>query len=329
MSRAPGHVPVLVEEVVALFARVPAGVLVDATVGAGGHAAAILAACPQLAVLGIDRDPEALALAAARLEGFGDRVVLLHARFGDLGSVVADARAAGRGRWPTTGEVSTVVSGVLFDLGVSSMQLEAPDRGFSYRHEAPLDMRMDRTRAGRDAMAVLNEASEGELARWFAASGEQRFARRIARSIVAARPLVTTTQLAELVEGSIPAAQRRRGHPASRVFQAVRIAVNDELEELSGALPAALDLLGEGGRCVVIAYHSGEDRLVKSAFALAATGGCQCPPGLPCVCGARSVHRLLFRGAKKPSAAEIARNPRASSARLRAIERVVSSRGPD
>jgi 16S rRNA (cytosine1402-N4)-methyltransferase len=214
------------------------------------------------------------------------------------------------------------VSGVLFDLGVSSPQLDDPERGFSYREPGPLDMRMGPD-ARRSAADVVNTYDEAELARLFADSGERRFARRIAKAVVAARPLATTSELAEVVRGAIPAAARRTGgHPARRVFQAIRIEVNGELEVLGPALDAALDLLLPGGRCVTLAYHSGEDRLVKDRFLTASTGGCICPPGMPCTCGAVPVVRLLNRGARKPSAAEVAANRRAEAARLRAVEKL-------
>jgi len=323
MARNANHDPVLVEAVAALFSPVPSGVVLDATVGLGGHAVSLLTAHPGLAVLGIDRDRDALALAEERLRPFGVRVVLTHARFADLARVVDDTWAAGGVPGTSTGEVASApeLSGVLFDLGVSSLQLDRPERGFSYRSDAPLDMRMDAS-AGPSALEVLNEATEGDLARWFSANGEGRLARRLARAVVAAQPVTTTGQLAAVVTAAVPAALRRRGHPASRVFQAIRIAVNDELGELAAALPAALDRLAVGGRCVVISYHSGEDRLVKQAFATAASGGCTCPPDLPCRCGASVEYELVFRGARKASAEEIERNPRASSARLRAIERI-------
>jgi 16S rRNA (cytosine1402-N4)-methyltransferase len=219
------------------------------------------------------------------------------------------------------------VSGVLFDLGVSSPQLDRAERGFSYRADGPLDMRMDRSQA-RTAADVVNGEDEATLARLVAASGEARFARRIARRIVESRPITTTGQLAEVVRLAIPAAARRHGgHPARRVFQAVRLAVNDELEVLGPAVDAAIAQLAPGGRCVVLAYHSGEDRIVKERFHAAATGGCVCPPGLPCVCGAAPVVRLLNRGARKPSPGEAASNRRAESARLRACERLASSGG--
>ncbi len=308
MAQAFVHEPVMVDEVVALLGPVPPGLAVDATVGGGGHAAAVLDARPDLRLLGLDRDPEAVAAASERLAAFGARAEVRHARFGDL------AR-----------EIGGPVSAVLMDLGVSSHQLDRPERGFSYRRDAPLDMRMDPT-SGRSAGALVNEADPGELAALFTANGEGRLARRIARAVVAARPIVTTAALADVVAGAVPAPARRRGHPARRVFQALRIEVNEEVDELAAALPAALWTLAPGGRLVVIAYHSGEDRLVKSAMSEAVSGGCTCPPGLPCVCGARPEHRLVFRGARKPSSEELARNHRAKSARLRAVERTAGGR---
>ena len=316
------HQPVMVGEIVEQFAEVPPGVVVDGTVGGGGHAEALLETYPHLAVLGLDRDQEALDAARARLASFGPRIALRHARFADLAAEVDGARAAGGGQWPTAGEAGTSegVSGVLLDLGVSSPQLDRAERGFSYRHPGPLDMRMDRT-AGTTAADLVNTAEVRELAELFAANGEERLAGRLARAIVAARPITTTDQLAEVVAQAVPAPGRRRGHPARRVFQALRIAVNEELDQLEAALRAGLDLLVPGGRMVVIAYHSGEDRLVKSIFAEAATGGCTCPPGLPCVCGARARHALVFRGAHRPAETEVTANHRAESARLRAIVR--------
>jgi len=349
MAQDFAHRPVMVEEVVDLLAAVGPGVVVDGTVGGGGHAAALLDANPDIGVLGLDRDPAALEAAGRRLRPFGHRVALRHARFGDLGDEVDAAQRMGGRTWPDpSGEPArpdpsgdrtpadpsgdrtpadpsvgmvTGLAGVLLDLGVSSPQLDRADRGFSYRQDGPLDMRMDPT-AGRTALELVNEADAGELAALFAANGEGRLAGRIARAIVAARPLTSTAELADVVSRAVPAAVRRRGHPARRVFQAVRIAVNEELDELAAVLPAALDRLALGGRLVVIAYHSGEDRLVKSVLATAVTGGCTCPPGLPCVCGARPEHRLVFRGSRKASAAELAVNHRAESARLRAVERI-------
>jgi len=304
------HEPVMTEEVVRLLGPVPAGVVVDATVGGGGHAAAILGAYPQLRLVGLDRDPDAIAAASDRLASFEGRVSLHRARFSEIEQVVDRAVPA-----------DLPVTGVLFDLGVSSPQLDRGERGFSYRREGPLDMRMDPDQSRR-AADLVNEASVEELAALFRANGEQRLALRLARAVVGARPLTTTTQLADVVSRAVPAAVRRRGHPARRVFQALRVAVNEELDEVAAGLNPAIRLLGVGGRCIVIAYHSGEDRLVKAAFAEAALGGCTCPPGLPCVCGARPHHHLVFRGARKASAEEVARNPRAEAARLRALERI-------
>lgn len=310
MSQAFAHEAVMVDEVVALFAPVPAGLVVDATAGAGGHAAALLAAFPGLRILGLDQDPEAVSAARRRLSAFGDRAEVRHGSFVGLGH---EAASLGVG---TIG-----LSGVLFDLGVSSPQLDRAERGFSYRHDGPLDMRMDRGRSF-SAADVVNGWSEDELTRLFADHGEGRFARRIARAVVASRPIETTVRLSEIVRSAIPAATRRHGgHPARRVFQAVRVAVNDELAVLEEALVTAVDGLRLGGRCVAISYHSGEDRLVKAAFARAVTGGCVCPPALPCTCGAVSLGRLVFRGARRPTPAEVARNRRAESARLRAFER--------
>jgi 16S rRNA (cytosine1402-N4)-methyltransferase len=311
------HEPVMVEEVVALFAPVPPGLVVDATVGAGGHARALLDAHPRLEVLGLDQDPAALAAAGEALAPYRGRARLVRARFDHLAAVVASA-SAGAG---------AAVSGVLFDLGVSSPQLDEAGRGFSYRLDAPLDMRMDPD-APVTAGQLVNAMDEGDLARLLAEHGESRFARRIARAIVAARPLETTGALADTVRNAIPAPARRTGgHPARRTFQALRVAVNDELEVLARALPQALDVLVPAGRCVAIAYHSGEDRLVKAAFTQAVTGGCLCPPGLPCTCGATPLGRLVFRGARRPTPAEVARNHRADSARLRAFERLVATGG--
>ncbi|HVV36830.1 MAG TPA: 16S rRNA (cytosine(1402)-N(4))-methyltransferase RsmH [Acidimicrobiales bacterium] len=299
------HEPVMVNEVVELFAPVPAGAVVDATVGGAGHATAILDAHPHLSVIGLDRDPDAVAAATERLAPYGARAEVHHARFDALADVVDGP-----------------VSGVLFDLGVSSPQLDRGERGFAFRNEGPLDMRMDPT-TGRSAATIVNESSVEELAQILRDGGETRWAMRIARALVAARPIETTAQLAELVRSAIPAAARRTGgHPATRTFQALRIAVNDELAILPGAIDDAIAALAPEGRCVVLAYHSGEDRIVKQRFNEAVTGGCTCPPGLPCVCGAQPKVTLVFRGARKPSAEEVARNHRAESARLRACQAV-------
>jgi 16S rRNA (cytosine1402-N4)-methyltransferase len=307
MAHSFDHIPVLRDEVVSLFAAVPPGVVVDATVGGGGHAASLLAAYADLRVLGLDRDPSALEAAAQRLSSFGDRVTLVRSPFSVLESVIEDAAV-------------TPLSGVLFDLGVSSPQLDRGARGFSYRADGPLDMRMDPT-SGVTAADLVNELPEDALARLFRENGEGRLAGRIARAVVRSRPLTSTGQLAEVVAAAVPPAARRKGHPARRVFQALRIEVNDEQNELRSALPVALSSLAVGGVLAVISYHSGEDRLVKQMFADAASGGCVCPPGLPCVCGAVAHHRLVFRGARKPSPAEVEANPRSEAARLRAIVR--------
>ncbi len=320
MSRSFSHQPVMVAEVVDLFGPVPAGLVVDATLGGGGHAAALLEAHPGLRVLGIDRDPSAVAAATGSLERFGERAIVRRSRF----DVIADVVGALQTELGTPRE-QRGLSGVLFDLGVSSPQLDVPERGFSYRRDAPLDMRMDPT-TGRTAADVVNQYDEASLVTLFTDNGEGRFARRIVRAIVAARPLTTTGQLADVVRTAIPAATRRTGgHPARRVFQAIRIAVNEELDQLEAALDDALALLRPGGRCVVIAYHSGEDRLVKSMFTRLATDDCHCPPGLPCACGANPQYRLVVRGSRRPSDEEVGRNPRAESARLRVIERLPTS----
>ena len=303
------HEPVMVDKIVDLFGDVPAGTVVDATVGGAGHARAILDAHAHLRVAGLDRDPDAVAIASERLAPYGNRASVTHVRFDRLTETVH-------------GLGLDAVSGVLFDLGVSSPQLDRAERGFSHRFDAALDMRMDPT-TGPTAADVVNDYGEEELARVLRELGDERYATRIARAIVANRPITTTSRLAEVVRDAIPAPARRRGgHPARRSFQAVRIEVNAELDVLPGALDQAIQLLAPGGRCAVLAYHSGEDRIVKERFRFASTGGCTCPPGLPCQCGATPVVRLLKRGAWKPSAEEIAANPRAESARLRAVEKL-------
>ena len=250
------------------------------------------------------------AASAPLLDDFPGRVAIVAARFDRLAEVVADHAG------------TDPVVGVLFDLGVSSPQLDRGERGFSYRQEAPLDLRMART-SGRTADDVVNTYPEAELAAVLRDFGDERFAGRIARAVVAARPIASTVELAEIVRDAIPAAARRRGgHPAKRTFQAIRIEVNRELEILPGAIDQGIEVLAPGGRIAVLAYHSGEDRIVKDRLRQAETGGCTCPPNLPCVCGAVATVRLLKRGGWTPTAAEIAENPRAESARLRAAERV-------
>ena len=306
------HAPVMVDEIVGLFAPVPEGWVVDATLGGGGHAAALLAAHSQLRVLGLDQDPAALVAATERLAPHGARSRLVRARFDRLAEV-ADAEGA------------VPVVGVLFDLGVSSPQFDHADRGFSYRAPGPLDMRMDP--AGTlTADDIVNRWSVDELAGLLRRNSDERYAGRIAAAIVAHRPLHSTTELAEVVRAAIPAATRRRGgHPAKRTFQALRIAVNAELDILGPSLDSAIGVLAPGGRIAVLSYHSGEDRIVKNHLRRAASGGCTCPPGLPCGCGAEPTVRLLRAGGWTPTEAEVARNPRAASARLRAAERLGST----
>ncbi len=313
MAETPAfvHVPVLLDRVVELFSTVPAGTVIDTTLGGAGHATALLDSRPDLRVLGIDRDPQALAVARARLAPYGSRAEVHHARSDQLAAVLAASGAASQ---PTVG--------VLADLGVSSPQFDDAERGFSYRHDAALDMRMD-PGAGRSAADLVNTEDEAELTRILRTYADERYATRIARALVAGRPVTTTGQLRDLVVSAIPAPARRSGgHPAKRTFQALRIAVNRELDVLGPTLDAALEVLAPQGRLVVIAYHSGEDRIVKARMRRAETGGCTCPPGLPCVCGAVPEARLLKRGGWAPDAAEIATNPRASSARLRATEKL-------
>lgn len=317
MTQAFTHDPVLLHEVVELLHPVPPGLVVDVTLGGAGHTTALLHDRADRRVLGIDRDPFAISTATERLASFGSRAVVRRARFDQVGAIVDEVQA-------TSGTPSGAgsLAGALFDLGVSSPQLDMAERGFSYRRDAPLDMRMDPT-TGRTAADVVNGFDEEDLIALFRENGEGRFAPRIARAIIAARPILTTGELADVVRAAIPAATRRTGgHPARKVFQAVRIAVNEELDQLEIALDAVLDRLAPGGRCVVISYHSGEDRLVKSRFVQLCTDNCQCPPTLPCVCGADPQFRLVHRGARQPSAAEIARNPRSEAARLRTIERL-------
>ena len=303
------HQPVLLERIVELFAPVPPGWVVDATVGGAGHASALLEHHPHLRVLGLDQDTDALVAAAERLRPFGDRAALHHVRFDALQDTVQQLG-------------TTPVSGVLFDLGVSSPQLDRGARGFSYRHDAPLDMRMDQAQV-RSADDVVNRTDERELADILHTFGDERFARRIAKAIVAARPVATTGQLAEIVRDAIPAPARRTGgHPAKRTFQAIRIAVNAELDILPGAIDSAIDVLAPGGRCAVLSYHSGEDRIVKARLRHAATGGWKGPSHLPPPSDVHPTVRLLKAGSWTPSRAESTDNPRASSARLRAAEKL-------
>jgi 16S rRNA (cytosine1402-N4)-methyltransferase len=306
------HLPVMVHEIVELFGDVPTGFVLDATLGGGGHAEHLLDRWPHVSVLGIDRDERALDAAQQRLHRFGDRVRVYHTRFDGL-DVAMEALNI------------DALSGALFDLGVSSHQLDVADRGFSYRQQAPLDMRMDQTQQW-SAADVVNGYPADQLARVLQQYGDERFARRIANAVVAARPIESTTQLAEIVVAAIPAAARRTGgHPAKRTFQAIRIEVNGELDVLPGALENAMDRTVPGGRVAVLSYHSGEDRLVKGVFRQAETGGCECPPELPCVCDAVQTVRLVRGVRRTPTDAEQQSNRRAASARLRVVERIVDS----
>ncbi len=319
MEQPFAHRPVMQDEVVDLFSAVPPGIVVDATVGGAGHSHALLSAHSHIRIVGLDQDPTAVKAARSRLSVFGDRAVVVHSRFDYLKPVVSSL-AVEEGRIEE-GSIEEI-SGVLFDLGVSSHQFDQPDRGFSYRFEAPLDMRMD-PNSTTTAADLVNDLGETELAEILHTYGDERFSRRIAKAITTSRPIATTTELAEIVRGAIPAPARRTGgHPAKRTFQALRLVVNDELNVLPPALEAALSLLAPGGRCVVLAYHSGEDRIVKAHFRRAATGGCTCPQGLPCVCGAKPTVRLLKQGSRKPSSAEVKSNPRSKSVRLRAVEKI-------
>jgi 16S rRNA (cytosine1402-N4)-methyltransferase len=309
----PAHVPVLLDRVVALVApplEQPGSVLVDATLGLGGHAEAVLRECPRAHLVGIDRDPQAIERAGARLHEFASRVTLVHAVYDEIPQVL-DGLGYDR------------VQGVLFDLGVSSMQIDVRERGFSYAKDAPLDMRMDPTR-GQSAADVLNTYPVSELARLLKVYGEERFAQRIAQRIVRERerePFDTSARLVDVVASALPAAARRSGHPAKRIFQALRIEVNDEIAVLRKALPAAVDALALGGRVVVMSYHSLEDRLTKQV--LGERSRITAPPDMPVVPPEHQPQlRLLTRGAEQADAQEVAANPRAASVRLRAAERI-------
>jgi 16S rRNA (cytosine1402-N4)-methyltransferase len=303
------HLPVLLHEVLALL--VPDGHaperVIDGTLGAGGHSAALLAAGAGK-LLGLDVDPQALGEAAAVLAPFGDRAHIAHASYAMM-----------------TGQAALLgwdgVDAILLDLGVSSMQFDTPERGFSFRHDAPLDMRFDPGSDQPTAADLVNLLDADELADLFWRYGEERESRRLARAIVNARPFQTTGELAGAIERAMPRRHDDRLHPATRVFQALRIAVNDELGVIESALPQALDLLRPGGRLAVISFHSLEDRLVKDTFRLAATD-CICPPHVPvCVCGHVATVNLLTRKPVTATEAEMAANPRSRSAKLRAVEK--------
>ena len=303
------HAPVMRDEIVAALEPSPPGVVLDATLGGGGHSEALLEARDDVRVLGLDRDQDALDFATRRLSPYGERVMTHRCRFDRLREAM-DAN-----------DVDTL-SAALFDLGVSSPQLDRPERGFSYRNDGPLDMRMDAD-APWSADDVVNGYAEADLARIIHRYGDERFARRIAAAIIAARPIESTTRLAEVVTTAIPAAARRTGgHPAKRTFQAIRIEVNGELDALPEALDQAIGALAPGGRLAVLSYHSGEDRIAKDRIRAAETGGCECPPELPCVCGAVKTVRIVRGVPKRPGKDEQDRNRRAGSARLRVAEKL-------
>lgn len=311
------HKPVLFAETMQSLALSDGGVYVDGTLGGGGHSEGILLATgPTGRVIGIDQDDEALAAASARLAVFGERFCACKSNFAEMSEVLCGLHM----------DSVNSVDGVLLDIGVSSHQLDDAGRGFSYMQDGPLDMRMNQS-AGRTAADLLAEASAEELADIIYRYGEERFSRRIAARIVerrAEKPITGTLQLAEIVRGAIPADKRRREeqHPAKRTFQALRIAVNDELGVLERGLAAAFAALKPGGRLSVITFHSLEDRIVKEYFASLARG-CDCPPEFPiCVCGKKPQGKLVNRKPITASAAELSENPRARSAKLRTIEKL-------
>ena len=307
------HIPVLLERCVELLApplQREGAVLVDATLGMGGHSEAFLRRFPGLRLVGLDRDTDALRIAGERIAAFGDRVTLVHTVYDGIGAALA---SAGIDR----------IDGALFDLGVSSLQLDVADRGFAYAQDAPLDMRMDQSR-GTTAADILATYGEGDLRRIFERYGEEKLAARYARAILAARaeaPIERSGRLVDILQDATPAALRNSGHPAKRVFQALRVEVNGELAALEAALPAALEALAVGGRIVVMSYQSLEDRLVKRVFAEAAAS--TAPAGLPVELAEHAPRfRLVVKGAELASDEERARNPRATPVRLRAAERI-------
>ena len=308
------HIPVLAEAAVAWLSPALAGAspLVDCTLGGGGHAEAFLKELPELVVLGIDRDQQALEISRGRLKRFGERLRLVQGNFADIRRIVEE-------------QGYEEVGAILYDLGVSSIQLDRPGRGFGYRHGFALDMRMD-AGAALSAAEIVSTYTESELAEVISRFGEERYARRIARAIVtrrSKRPFSDAGDLAEVIKEAIPAATRRTGpHPARRTFQALRIETNQEIEALERSLPLAVSLLGQGGRVGVISYHSLEDRVVKQTFRSQAEG-CICPPDIPvCVCGRKPKLKVLTRKPIRPGEEEIARNRRAASARMRVAEKL-------
>ncbi|MFB6617389.1 16S rRNA (cytosine(1402)-N(4))-methyltransferase RsmH [Streptomyces sp. NPDC085524] len=314
MTSESRHVPVMLQRCLDLLApalQKPGAVVVDCTLGLGGHSEALLTRFPEAHLIGLDRDKEALRLSGERLAPFGDRVTLVHAIYADLAEVLDRLGIP-------------AVQGILFDLGVSSMQLDEADRGFAYAQDAPLDMRMDQT-TGISAAEVLNTYAPGELVRILRQYGEEKQAKRIVSAIVRERekePFTNSARLVELIRDSLPqAAKRTGGNPAKRTFQALRIEVNGELSGLEKAIPAAVDRIAVGGRIAVLSYHSLEDRLVKQVFAAGAAS--TAPPGLPVVPEKYQPKlKLLTRGAELPTEEEVAENRRAAPARFRGVERI-------
>lgn len=314
MVQNPYHRPVMAKEVVDLLRPISPRLIVDATYGGGGHTRAMLEAFPGLSVVAIDQDPDAIAQGPA-----GDAVRLVKANFASLDQIAEQICS----EETDSGAPVPCIDGFLFDIGVSSHQLDEPERGFSYRRRGPIDMRMDRD-AELGADTIINNWPVDDIADILWRYGEDRMARRIARAIVAARPITDTVHLADVVANSVPAAVRRRKHPARKVFQAIRIAVNDELGSLELGIEAAIHWVRPGGRVLVISYHSLEDRIVKRRFA-AGTAGCVCPPDLPvCNCGRVAELRSPVRKPLRPTEAEKAANPRSRSAILRVTEKVES-----
>ena len=316
-----GHVPVMRERMAELLAPAVGtdAVLIDATLGAGGHTEHFLTTFPSARVIGVDRDPNALAEATEWLAPFGDRFAAVQARFDEMGEAVAAAEGEAFDLVRTNG-----VAGALFDLGVSSMQLDQAERGFAYRVDAPLDMRMDPTR-GITAAEVLNTYSHGELAHVLKTYGDERFAGKIAAAVVKERerePFTTSARLVELLYDTIPAATRRTGgHPAKRTFQALRVEVNGELDAIRNVIPVITDLLAVGGRVVFMSYQSHEDKIIKSALRELTTS--KTPPGLPMdLPGTEAKFALITHGAEQASKEEIERNPRAAPVRVRGIEKL-------
>ncbi|MBV9216356.1 MAG: 16S rRNA (cytosine(1402)-N(4))-methyltransferase RsmH [Acidobacteria bacterium] len=304
------HLSVLPGETVEVVGARNGGVFVDATLGLGGHTEALLEVSREIKVIALDQDPAAIDLARKRLKRFGTRVEIVQANFSDIRSVVGERK----------------VDGIIADLGVSSMQLDSPDRGFSFRYDAPLDMRMDPAGGGETAAELLERIDETSLANIIYQYGEERHSRRIARRIIerreAGEQVMTTSELAELVKRSVPFNKKDRIHPATRTFQALRIAVNGELEILDGFISEAVDLLKTNGRLAIITFHSLEDRIVKRAFQRL-SGKCSCPPRMPkCVCGAVKSVEILTKKPIVPSAQETDQNPRSRSAKLRAVQKL-------